>query len=1111
MNALCARGVSAFCVMSLTLVLAAPRGWASTTSTTGEYGPEVVILRELMNEYEAVPFSHAAHAQMAEMTDGCVTCHHQPPEPGAAVEPFAPDRQQQQAHTIPACKSCHPLTAGPDDLRKPSLKGAYHRQCLNCHKAWTGDNGCTICHAARGKAGEPAKPGDAATAVKLAPTPGDIVGRLHPPIEAPAVKQYQTRYRPAAGNLVTFRHEAHVKQYGIKCANCHRRDTCADCHEQTDTQRRPRVPLRPAMSWSQSHEPCLGCHQQQTCSHCHHQEDQPPPPPFDHAFTGQLLDQDHRELTCAQCHEQYQFSAAPTCGDAACHDAQRVVRFPDQRPGEVVPATPPAPSPAWATLRPRPVKPADMRGDARLAPADSLELPAPVRQARARTDSKPPAMPAAQTASCVTEECHLAVKAFDQLHGPVHVNACDACHRLTDEKEHRFELLRQGAELCTYCHEFSTQNEAHVHEPVKRGECLGCHNPHGGTTRSLTREASISQMCGRCHEDVTTALSFTHTPVKQGECTACHAPHASRHANLLDAQGTDLCLACHESFGQQLAQATYTHAALKEQCERCHDAHGSAQSMSLTAAPPQLCYGCHEQMQQRIAGAKVTHASAVLGEGTCLRCHSAHGGNLAGLMRELPVQACLRCHAQPVQDPAGRTIAAVAELANPQMHAHGPIRDGQCSGCHEAHGSPFLSLLTAPYERDLYTTTSGQQAFCFQCHDAQLLAQPSEAEQLPRTEFRNGELNLHALHASGAGAPRNCAVCHATHTAGQERLVKETMQLNAWTAPVGFRKTDTGGYCAPGCHAGLGYDRADPVKFAEQYRRPAPPPSPARAQTQRLVKLETLDRSGAKVALPAAVPAVVVAWRPDLDPQRQSLTAMEAAIAQQTDVQVLIVVGGKEAAETAKQFVVPQKQAWQVVADADEQLAQTLDVRAWPTVLLVGPDGQETARFAGAPVALDLRLRGYLHPDVADRAQPLQVKTISNAAARQVAWYVQLADDLCVRGEAERAQRMLTEALALHPQDPQLCQARAQVLLTLEQPDAALADLAHAPAAPLTELLRGQALVQLNRWDEARALVVPLAQTQPKLPGVHYLLGRIYEHFEQWQLAAQSYRAAGGR
>ena len=131
-------------------------------------------------------------------------------------------------------------------------------------------------------------------------------------------------------------------------------------------------------------------------------------------------------------------------------------------------------------------------------------------------------------ASCVRADCHANIKAEAVTHGPIAVNACDACHTLSSAVKHTFDTPRQGAEMCTYCHEFDVSRMPVVHKPVKTGECLGCHAPHGGATHALLREGSVRDVCARCHEDTLSQRAFKHTPAKDGACDACHPPHASR-------------------------------------------------------------------------------------------------------------------------------------------------------------------------------------------------------------------------------------------------------------------------------------------------------------------------------------------------------------------------------------------------------------------------------------------------------------------------------------------------------------------------------------------------------------------------------------------------------
>jgi hypothetical protein len=319
-------------------------------STQPDMGPDTVMLDKLVDLYQPVPFDHRGHAEMAEMWDGCVTCHHRPPSADTAHEATPEDRpKQDQSNEIPACKSCHPVKPEKEDLHIPTLKGAYHRQCLNCHREWTHENACVLCHAPRDGQVSPVKV-----------TPDDIVGRMHPPVDPPKEKLYRARFTPVAGPNVLFRHDEHVQGFGLKCVNCHRRDSCADCHNKpapatnasstASTTQGVHV-LQTARTWKETHGPCASCHRNDTCNHCHFTDDNFAPQPFSHSMTKQLLDKDHDTLACGDCHKRVKFKEFLTCGDASCHK-QRAVAFPTDLPGERVktasPATEPTTQPTTA-------------------------------------------------------------------------------------------------------------------------------------------------------------------------------------------------------------------------------------------------------------------------------------------------------------------------------------------------------------------------------------------------------------------------------------------------------------------------------------------------------------------------------------------------------------------------------------------------------------------------------------------------------------------------------------------------------------------------------------------------------------------------------------------
>ncbi len=440
----------------------------------------------------------------------------------------------------------------------------------------------------------------------------------------------------------------------------------------------------------------------------------------------------------------------------------------------------------------------------------------------ASTAATRPARPTTPVAmsGCVTSECHATVKSYRVLHGPVNLNTCDACHKLTDPKAHIFEISRQKAELCTYCHDFDTGGMPVIHKPVITGECLGCHNPHGGPANSLMREKSMAELCARCHDVATMQKRFMHKPVKDGECDSCHQPHASKYPKLVDAVGQDLCLFCHKDFKAQMAKVKFTHKATEKGCCECHGVHGTDFPKHVTKSLPDLCMGCHEKVKTDTAAAMYKHP-AVMGNRACMTCHTAHGGDLAKLLADVPLKICVNCHDKPIKDSRGQTVVAVSEVADPAMFKHGPIRDGQCGGCHSIHGGDRPLLLKKGMSTKFYDKFSADNyELCFSCHDPQLAA---SEQSHGLTSFRNGDHNLHFAHVNMPPKGRNCRVCHYTHAGKQQQDIRETVPFGKWLLPIAFRKTDTGGSCETGCHVNYAYDRNNPVAIPS---RPVPTTRP---------------------------------------------------------------------------------------------------------------------------------------------------------------------------------------------------------------------------------------------------------------------------------------------
>jgi predicted CXXCH cytochrome family protein len=683
---------------------------------------------------------------------------------------------------------------------------------------------------------------------------------------------------------------------------------------------------------------------------------------------------------------------------------------------------------------------------------------------------------AVEPGGCVTSECHTNIKSSKVTHGPVAASTCDACHEPVDVTKHTFILARDGADLCTYCHEFNVTAMPVIHKPVKTGECLGCHDPHGGRDRTLTREASMKKLCGRCHDSVVGNHKSLHTPVKLGQCDSCHPPHAAMFSKLLDAVGADLCLACHQDFDRQLAMVSNVHKALDKGCGECHDVHASDQPMQLVKPALELCLGCHEKTRVQLATAKYKHSAATRDD-ACLTCHTAHGSDTIKLMLDQPIALCMSCHNKEIRVDGKRVIPAVKELADDALHKHGAVKDGQCSGCHGAHGTDQPLLLTKIYSRTLYKPFDvANYELCFTCHDVGLVKQKST---VTLTAFRNGDRNLHWVHIRQDERGRSCYMCHTTHASPNSRNVRTNTPYKLWNMPIRFTKTTTGGTCAPGCHTSWAYDRVDPV--------PGPTTAPtvvtpviARVEGNgpAVISLTTLDVQGNEIQVPDVNrPTLLVLLGPQQFGDEGIIKAIANAVPKPGRVQVVLIECGP--ADEACGDPLP----WPIVSDPDREISSELDVHGWPMALVLQSDGLEVARIGGASESLALKLGPYLElaARTVDRAaveRKLATNTvIGEGAARDLLEAQRLISDK----KSREALKLLGQAIERHPDSIDLRVATAR------------------------------ALIELGHHDDAKNVLKVVLQHSPDLPDAHYLMGLVHEHAGDWQAAAKSYRAAGSK
>lgn len=260
----------------------APSGTRSAVPR-GERGPDVVVIDSMADLYAGVTFDHRLHEDMAEMGDGCASCHH-----------------ANDDGRIEACRTCHPIQRAEENEALPGLKGAYHRQCLGCHRDWSGANGCAFCHE------------EIASGVGATRAPVDF-NLAHPHLRMKPTFAYETSHSP--GPLVTFHHADHTDVFGLSCVDCHRGETCDGCHG--PEAGKPIVDCRAT---------CAGCHNERGCVFCHSVT---PRPRFDHGrSTGWDLGEYHSFLSCDSCHEpDMRFGSPSSDVCRGCHRGSSRVPF----------------------------------------------------------------------------------------------------------------------------------------------------------------------------------------------------------------------------------------------------------------------------------------------------------------------------------------------------------------------------------------------------------------------------------------------------------------------------------------------------------------------------------------------------------------------------------------------------------------------------------------------------------------------------------------------------------------------------------------------------------------------------------------------------------------
>ncbi len=338
--------------------------------------------------------------------------------------------------------------------------------------------------------------------------------------------------------------------------------------------------------------------------------------------------------------------------------------------------------------------------------------------------------------------------------------------------------------------------------------------------------------CMICHSTAFATQPEMHGPIQANLCTACHQSHDNgRHQPRVEV-GSDRCLTCHQEIERVLGPSAFVHQPVLQDCGICHQAHTGEHQGRLIEQPVTLCSACHEHGQGTHGP---VHGALAKDEG-CKTCHVTHGSKFPSLLRSDARSLCVTCHDKPQRRRDGSIVAAVGNQTTECREdtlLHGAIRDGNCTGCHDPHGTQNSMLLRAAYpsKDEIYRVFDPETyALCMQCHE---VAAFEQAETSGLTRFRNGSKNLHFIHVNREFKGRSCRICHTTHVGENADHVRQGIAFGETMLNIDYQRHVTGGKCVTTCHVPRGYDRIKAIPLPPAPGKTGKPGLKPEAATKR--------------------------------------------------------------------------------------------------------------------------------------------------------------------------------------------------------------------------------------------------------------------------------------
>ena len=282
-------------------------------------------------------------------------------------------------------------------------------------------------------------------------------------------------------------------------------------------------------------------------------------------------------------------------------------------------------------------------------------------------------------------------------------------------------------------------------------------------TATVAEEAAATVACADCHEQAKKFLTNPHARggvtngvVSNDVCATCHGDGAehieaggdkTKIAVPRGRAGSDeTCMLCHDTITDRVARRTGIHANTDQvNCVTCHSIHSADPRSAHLVARPQLalCGSCHTQaasMRNKPYAHRLDRGGM-----TCSTCHEPHGRRtkgeqsqaMAGHLRTSTAMGAAKGRAGEVP-----CLSCHTEKRGPFVFPHGGVEVGECTTCHETHGSSNPKQLRRATVKQV----------CMECHSpintATLGSQPPSFHNLSLPRYQNCTSCHVAVHGS---------------------------------------------------------------------------------------------------------------------------------------------------------------------------------------------------------------------------------------------------------------------------------------------------------------------------------------------------------------------------